>query len=382
MKYFEHITFEERKVITNLLTTRNSSAKEIGDLLHKDPTTISKEVRRNRYESRPAYKTETDTICKHTLRYPYVCNGCNLRRNIKCKYKQYLYDPLKAQKKSEYNLRVIRAGINMSKEEFEALDKKISDAIKSKRSIYDVVASKEVNVSTATIYRYIEKNLLSVSKKDLSYTAGFKPRKKKEYEYNENRKIDRNNRTYLDYLAYINSHPNIFINQMDFLGTIKTDSNCILTLTIPSIHFVMLFLVEKKNSNKVVSLFNQLEAYIGLDNFKQLFPCILTDRDPSFSDFIGIEFALYTGEERTHIFYCDAYVSNQKGSVENMNKQLRRYFPKKASVDSLNDNYIKTVMHQLNDRRVKSLSGYSPNEAFIKTYSKELLNKVYEFIYK
>lgn len=379
--YFEHITFEERKVINNLITTKQASAKAIGELLHKDPTSISKEVRRNRYVSRQAYKTETDTICKHTLRFPYVCNGCPLRRNIKCKYKQYLYDPIKAQKQSEYNLKVTRMGINMTQEEFEALDKKISDAINSKRSIYDVIASKEVNVSQATIYRYLERNLLTVSKKDLSHTAKFKVRKK-EYEYNENRKIDRNNRTYLDYLVYINSHPNIFIHQMDFLGSIKTDSKCILTLTIPSLHFVSLFLVEKKNSNKVVNLFNQLETYLGLDNFKQLFPCILTDRDPSFSDFIGLEFSSYTGEERTHVFYCDAYVSNQKANVENMNGQLRRHFPKKASVDSLNDNYLKTVMHQINDRKIKSLSGYSPNEAFIKVYSKELLDKVYSFIFK
>ena len=73
--------------------------------------------------------------------------------------------------------------------------------------------------------------------------------------------------------------------QMDFLGSIKTDSKSILTLIIPELHFVFLYLIENKNSNKVVSTFNEIENLIGCDKFNEVFPSILTDRDPCFPVF-------------------------------------------------------------------------------------------------
>lgn len=83
---------------------------------------------------------------------------------------------------------------------------------------------------------------------------------------------------------------------MDFLGSIKSDSKSILTLTIPTIHFVMLILIEKPNSNKIVDVFNYLAKLLER-SFYSIFPIILTDRDPSFSDFEGIETDEITGEK-------------------------------------------------------------------------------------
>ena len=98
--------------------------------------------------------------------------------------------------------------------------------------------------------------------------------------------------------------------------------------------------------------------------------------------FLNIEFSCVTGEERTHVFYCDAFKSNQKANVENMNKQLRKYFPKGKSIDSYTGEDINNAMNFINNLRVPSLSGYTPNEAFEKVYGKELLDKVKTFIYK
>jgi len=166
---------------------------------------------------------------------------------------------------------------------------------------------------------------------------------------------------------------------MDFLGTIKSDSKSILTLTIPMIHFVMLFIIEKPNSSKIVRLFDYLEYKLG-ESFKRIFPIILTDRDPSFSDFEGIEFNSVTGELRTNIFYCDAFKSNQKANVENMNKQLRKYFPKGKSVDSRTQEEIMNINAFINNQALHSLSGFTANEAFIKIFGEETLNKLYDAI--
>lgn len=83
--------------------------------------------------------------------------------------------------------------------------------------------------------------------------------------------------------------------QMDFLGSIKTDRKSLLVITIPEIHIPLLYLIENKNSNKVVEKFNELVALLGADKFNEIFPSILTDRDPCFSDILGIEFSKETG---------------------------------------------------------------------------------------
>ncbi|MEA5017963.1 MAG: hypothetical protein VB009_04515, partial [Erysipelotrichaceae bacterium] len=75
---------------------------------------------------------------------------------------------------------------------------------------------------------------------------------------------------------------------------------------------------------------------------------------------------------------CDAFNSNQKATVENINKQLRQFFPKKQSVDSYTNEDMKVHMMNVNNLKVLSLSGFSPNEAFVKLYGLAILEKLYK----
>jgi len=376
---FEHINFEQRKIINNQITRFKETAVNIGNLLGIDPSSVSKELKRNRIVSKEAPSNVIATICQKTRRFPYVCNGCSDK--YRCRYKQYRYEATSAQKQADYNLVATRQGINLTKEEFTILDSKIKDGILNKQSIYHIIKSnEELSVSVSTVYRLINNHRLTTSKMDLPYACTYKKRKKqiKAYEYNDNRKIDRSNRTFIDYLAFVHDRPNTFTTQMDFLGSIKSDSNSILSLIIVELHFVILFIIENKNSSKVNELFNYLEALLGRATFKKVFPVILTDRDPSFSNFLAIEDNQQTSEERTKIFYCDAFRSNQKATVENINKQLRQFFPKKQSIDSYTNDDMKVHMMNINNRKVSSLSGFSPNEAFVKLYGQSILEKLYQ----
>lgn len=165
--------------------------------------------------------------------------------------------------------------------------------------------------------------------------------------------------------------------QMDFLGSIKSDSKSILTLIIPELHFVFLYLVENKNSSKVVSIFNEIENLIGYDKFNEVFPSILTDRDPCFVDIKGIEFSLELGAQRTYLFFCDAFKSNQKASVENMNKQLKKFFPKKSSVDNYTQEQVNLIAKTINESPLFSLDGHSPKEAFTLLFGLETYIKFF-----
>ena len=370
---WKHLTFEDRKVISNGIATLQK-AYEIAERIGVDPTAVSKEIKRNRYASKVA-KEKKKCHCTKLDRYPYVCTGCKYKYD-RCIFEQYSYDASIAQKRADKNLINTRTGINLTPEEAIVLTDAIKTGFAQKRRLIDILKETGIDISLPTAYRYIALGKIDIKKIDLPYATTYKKRKSnKMYDYSDN-KIDRTNRTYLDFLVFMRSHIGILHTQMDFLGAIKQDRKSILTLIIVEIHFVLLFLVENKDSQKVVEIYDEIERKIGIKKFKEVFPVILTDRDPCFSNFIGTEFTKDTGEERTKLFFCDSYRSVQKASVENMNKQLRRHFPKGTSVDCYDQKDVTNIQNLLNESHLKSLDGYSPKEAFIKLFGEETYKKL------
>ena len=370
----EHLKIEQRKIISRMLST-NAKLVEIAELLGVDPTTISKEIKRNREMSKKQYYTKK--VCKKLDRYPYCCNGCSLRHST-CIFSQYKYDAVMAQEKADYRLVGSRRGLNITKEEFERVDRIIKTGINNNQSIYHIVHDNDNMPSVPTIYRWIKEKKMTTRSIDLPYAVTYKKRKSLgKYNYNST-KIDRSGRTYLDYLEYRRQFPGEFTVQMDFLGSIVSDSKDILTLTIPELHFVYIKIFENVNQEQIISFFNEIENKLGIHNFKKIFGSILTDRDPCFIDYLGIEFSSITGEQRSRIFYCDSFRSCQKANVENMNKQLRKYFKKGSSINHFSDSQIKEINDIIISQKIASLGGISPKEAFIHVYGKQLLELLFK----
>ena len=374
MKEWKHLTFEQRKTISSSIS-HNYKLREIGENLLVDPTSVSKEVKRNRIETSAGLKND----CKRTKRWPYVCTGCK-EKYKNCPYTKYKYDATIAQKKANTNLINSRRGIDLDSEEFNKLDKIIKDGISENKSIYQIKIENNdtINKSVSTIYGYINKGYLTTKRFDLPYAVTYKKRKhNKKYDYSENNKIDRTGHTYLDYLAYLHKHPGIYVWQLDFLGAIKTDNNNILTFILPNLQFTLLNLIKNPNTTKVVEFFDKIEDKIGIEAFKEIIPVVLTDRDPNFTDIDGICFSKKTGEERCKLFFCDPYVSNQKPHVENMNKQIRLFFPKGKSIDKYSKEDIKTINNTIINKPLRSLDGNTPKEAFIKVFDESIFDKLF-----
>ena len=200
MKKFKHINFEQRKTIVSGIT-HNKKLCEIAAILDLDPTSIYKEVKRNR------------TICKYgrssqecplLTRWPYVCTNCN-KRYTTCHLNQYRYDSKVAQDNADINLINSRKGIDISSEEFKQLDQVIKNGVDNDKSIYQIKIenSDKVPQSLTTLYRYIDKGYLSTKKIDLPCAVTYKKRKyKSKYNYSDN-KIDRSNHTLIIFLTYI-----------------------------------------------------------------------------------------------------------------------------------------------------------------------------------
>jgi IS30 family transposase len=61
-------------------------------------------------------------------------------------------------------------------------------------------------------------------------------------------------------------------------------------------------------------------------------------------------------------YFCDPFSSWQKGSVENMNKLIRQYLPRKTDLKTLTDRDIYEIQEKLNNRPRKKLDYRTPNE--------------------
>ncbi len=376
MKTWKHINEEQRKVICSGIA-HNKKLYQIADMINLDPRSVSREVKRNRIAV--DYVDETSTNCNKLKRWPYVCSNCKLRYK-NCPFVKLKYDSKIAQRKADANLINSRKGIDLDSEEFNKLDFTIKKGIDDNKSIYQIsIENKDnINKSTTTLYRYINKGYLTTKRIDLPYAVKYKKRKhNKKYDYSSNNKIDRTGHTYLDYLSYIHKNPGINVWQLDFLGAIKSDSKNIITFILPNLQFTLLDIINKPDSFKVVKFFDIIEQQIGTDAFKELIPVILTDRDPNFTDIDGICFSKITGEERCKLFFCDPYVSNQKPNVENINKQIRKFFPKGKSVDIYSEKDIKEKNLTLLKTPIKSLDGYTPEDAFKTVYGEDLYNKIF-----
>lgn len=376
MKNWKHINLEQRKTIHSCISHKYKLI-DIAYILNLDPTSISKEVKRNRIVDKPGVSKD---LCPKLKRWPFVCSNCNQRYTNNCIYNKYKYDPKVAQKYANARLINSRRGIDIESDDFRKLDSIIKNGVDNNKSIYQIKIENNIVIdkSITTLYRYINKGYLTTKRIDLPYAVTYKKRKhNKKYEYSNN-KIDRTNHTYLDYLAFMHNNPGIFVWQLDFLGAIKTDSKNILTFKLPNLQFTILDIISHPDSSKVVKFFDNLEFLIGTDAFIKLFPVILTDRDPCFNDIDGICFSKITGEERCKLFFCDPYVSNQKPNVENMNKHLRLFFPKGKSIDNFTKDDILNINNTLNNKPLRSIDGNTPKQAFIAVFGESLFNLLFK----
>lgn len=378
MKTWKHMNQENRNVISSCLS-HNYKLINISKILNYDPRAISKEVKRNRIPIDDI--TATSSSCDKLKRWPYVCSNCKFRYKS-CPFIKFKYDAKTAQKKADTNLINSRKGIDLNDKEFNKLDSIIKKGIDDNKSIYQIKIENSVSIdkSITTLYRYINKGYLTTKRIDLPYAVKYKKRKhNKKYEYSDN-KIDRSNHTYLDYLSYIHQNPRVNVWQLDFLGAIKTDSKNILSFILPEVHFTLLDIIKNPDSSKIVTFFDCLEEKIGIETFKDLIPIILTDRDPCFNDIEGICFSKTTGEERCKLFFCDPYVSNQKPNVENINKQIRKFFPKGKSIDTHTRESVRKHNITLLNTPIKSLDGYTPKDAFTVVYGEDLFYKLFDIV--
>lgn len=71
-------------------------------------------------------------------------------------------------------------------------------------------------------------------------------------------------------------------------------------------------------------------------------------------------------------YFCDPFKSHQKGAIENANRQLRRYCPRKSDIDALTQQDLDVYIKQINNRPMKCLGYRTPSEVYLSLAVEEI----------
>ena len=101
--------------------------------------------------------------------------------------------------------------------------------------------------------------------------------------------------------------------------------------------------------------------------YRRYIKTITTDNGSEFAAHRDITAGLrMKGQNDVIVYFADSYCSWQKGAVENVNKLIRQYIPKKSNFNDFSDQYIKNVAKKLNLRPRKKLGFSNPKNEFFK----------------
>ena len=363
MTKHKHLTLSDRNDI-QLGLERGETFKAIGQLILKDPTTVSKEVKRNRQVRE---STCHNLPCPLLDKAPFVCNDCPKRRQ-NCGYKKIFYLAKQAQKQYEQTLVEAREGTPLNSKTFWDMDKVISDGVKKGQHIYHILKTHNLDVSSSTVYRHIRKGYLSIAPIDLVRAVKFKERRKSKLPSIP--KEAKKGRSYEDFQNYL------ALNQLDSwleMDTVmgRMGGKVLLTFNLSFCNFIFARLLDNKTALEVTKhLYDIKNTLHQADkDFFQLFPVILTDNGGEFARVDDIEMDV-RGESK--LFFCDPNRSDQKGRIEKNHTLIRDILPKGTSFDNLTQESINLVCSHVNSVKRAALNGKSAYELFAFTYGEEI----------
>jgi len=291
-----------------MLNERMSLA-QIALMLARHPTTITREILRNRKECLPVAKTrfrrnpcakakgcKVTGLCRwknckklcsrcsqlfcnsrcedfcawHCLEvgsWPYVCNRCEMLST--CPEQRYLYDAAHAQKAADVRASAARCGIDADAQRLAALDDLITPLVLKGQSIYHIWNNHrdEIRLSPATLYHYFDLGLFTATRAHLPRAVHFRPRKKKKDRGADTRDIGE--RTYKDYLDYLAKMGHLFNSaasdahddwDIEFDTVIgRRGGKCLLTIVFVRSELFLARLLDRRSKECVEDALDEVE---------------------------------------------------------------------------------------------------------------------------
>lgn len=386
--------------------SNKDSFKKIGKLLRRHPSTIAHEIKENRTFIPGNYFLRKDCrfvrqhvqhhVCgdesceenccrcrsvdcqKYCEKYvsrachkfekpPYVCNNCSEKKL--CSKDKYIYSAKYADAAVIRRRSESRQGIRISDEKKSEMDELITRLVKKGQPLTHIYAEheNEMPVCLRTLYNYIDDGELTVKNIDLRRKTGYKKRGKGHQPSLGFANMEfRQGRTYTDFeYAMKAKYTEDEVVEMDTVKGVREQGKRLLTMIFRRNNVMLLFLMPDGKAESVKRVFDYLEAGLGIEVFRRLFPVILTDNGSEFKKVDELE--LTSDEDgflvyRTSLFYCDPMASWQKGCIEKNHEFIRYAIPKKKSLNPYNQDDITLLMNHINSIKRPGLGNKSPYE--------------------
>ena len=386
--------------------SNKDSFKKIGKLLRRHPSTIAHEIKENRtfipgnyflrkdcrfVRQRVQHHVCGDESCeenccrcrsvdcqKYCEKYvsrachkfekpPYVCNNCSEKKL--CSKDKYIYSAKYADAAVTRRRSESRQGIRISDEKKSEMDELITRLVKKGQPLTHIYAEheNEMPVCLRTLYNYIDDGELTVKNIDLRRKTGYKKRGKDHQPSLGFANMEfRQGRTYTDFeYAMKAKYTEDEVVEMDTVKGVREQGKRLLTMIFRRNNVMLLFLMPDGKAESVKRVFDYLEAGLGIEVFRRLFPVILTDNGSEFKKVDELE--LTSDEDgflvyRTSLFYCDPMASWQKGCIEKNHEFIRYAIPKKKSLNPYNQDDITLLMNHINSIKRPGLGNKSPYE--------------------
>ena len=321
MRNSKNLTLYERERIYKM-HSEGESLRKIAEFISRNPSTISRELKRNRAPMRQVFNN------------PYS----------RAAYAEELANKRKHQSKVKRRLKN------------DTICTYVIKHLKEKRSPRDIsirlsVDYPEYSISHEAIYQWIYNERRDLIK--------YLPRKGKR----RNRANPR--KRYLKPAANkvnISKRPEIVLTRQRF-GDWEGDTivsrqskACIFTLVERKSRFTILHKLDACDSRSALSAL--LESFYQIPPELRLTLTLDNGSENACHDKLAMKTAL-------RVYFCDAYASWQRGTVENTNGFIRWFFPKKTDFANVTDHKLRYVQDWLNTRRMDCLNGETPAQVFL-----------------
>ena len=406
----KHMTLDTRKGIAHGLGCGLTFA-EMAGMFHRAESTIANEVKNRMIWSNKGYGC-TNAVCEHfdacskvcrtsagrkipfksqrkcfemcedyvrrtcprLGKAPYVCKGCDRQNTCPLRKRFYVADAAQA------NYRGILSDARRGTQADEGVIADMNAALRvpikaGRQSIRAVMAAKPDSFHgfcERSVYNYANSQLFDVKRGDMPLMCCRKPPKPGKSVAKADARC-RVGRTYQDYLSFLGVNFGVQPVEVDtVVGSV--DGKVLFTMMF-SCGLMLAFLRDAKTSQTTTRIFNMLQDVAGLEFFMALFPAVLGDNGPEFSNPKMVEFYRPDPkhnptrlERRTWMFFCDPYRSTQKPHVENNHLLVRRVMPKGSSFDGLRQEQVDRMISHVNSYPRASLDGKTPYDAFVSFY--------------
>lgn len=215
----------------------------------------------------------------------------------------------------------------------------------------------QTHICVSTLYSYINKRVfLTLTNKHL----WDKRRKKQKKDDTEKRIAHPKLPSIENRPAYIGQRSERGHWEMDLIIGKAETSPVLLTLTERYSRQELIFKLPDRKASTIRGVFDQLERQHK--DFDQRFKTLTTDNGSEFMEYEKLCRSIHGGS-RFQVWYCHSYSAWEKGSVENHNRMIRRFFPKGTDFSKISKKRIAAVQDWMNNYPRKILQWQTPNEA-------------------